>query len=299
MPNGGVAKLGHGDILTYEEILRLVRIAVDLGVDKIRITGGEPLVRKGICEFLSLLTSMPGLKDVSLTTNGVHLKDNLEKLRSAGIQRLNVSLDTLRREKFKKITGRDCFRQVWDGINLAKKSSFHPIKINVVIIKGLNDDEILDLAKLSLREPYHVRFIEYMPIGVADGKKSFLHVPNALIKKQLNKLGKLVRVSRTGLDGPAERFRFPGANGEVGFIGALSNHFCSRCNRLRLTSTGKLRPCLLSDTEFDLGGALRNGASDNELVRVFLKAAFNKPLSHYLASDQASHPSGQMSAIGG
>jgi cyclic pyranopterin phosphate synthase len=245
------------------------------------------------------LTALPGLKDVSLTTNGVYLRDNLERLKSGGIQRINVSLDTLRRDKYEKITGSDSFGQVWEGIQRAKNWHFNPIKINVVIIKGLNDDEILDLAALTMKDPYHVRFIEYMPIGVVNGKKTFRHVPNALIKTELNRLEKLVQVAATYHDGPAERFRFPGAPGEIGFIGALSNHFCARCNRLRLTSTGKLRPCLLSDTEFDLGGAMRNGASDSELARIFLTAVFNKPHSHLLATESATHPSGQMSAIGG
>jgi len=299
IPPDGIAKLGHGDILTYEEILRLARIAVTLGVDKIRLTGGEPLVRKGIYGFIPQLTALPGLKEVSLTTNGIYLRDNLEKLRSAGIKRINVSLDTLHREKYEKITGHDGFQHVWEGIRLAKELKFQPIKINVVVIKGINDDEILDFARLTLHEPYHIRFIEYMPIGVANKTNILRHVPDSLIKEQLSSLGTLVHISKNTLDGPAERFRFQGAPGEIGLISALSNHFCATCNRLRLTPTGNLRACLLFDQEIDLKTPMRMGASDNELAQIFLKAAFTKPRSHYLASENSILPATQMSAIGG
>ena len=298
-PREGTTKLRHEDILTYEEILRLARIAVNLGVNKIRLTGGELLVRKGICDFIPQLTALPGLKDVSLTTNGVYLKDNLEKLRSAGIKRINVSLDTLREQRYKKITGCNGFKRVWEGIELAKKLKFQPIKINVVVIKGINDDEVLDLARLTLHEPYHIRFIEYMPLGVKNTETILRHVPSSLIKKRLNSIGRLVQIPRTTLDGPAEHFKFQGAAGEIGFISALSHNFCSVCNRLRLTPKGSLRPCLLFDQEIDLRDPMRSGASDNELARIFLKAALTKPHSHYLASENSILPSGQMSAIGG
>jgi cyclic pyranopterin phosphate synthase len=299
MPCDGITKLRHEDILTYEEILRLARIAVSLGVNKIRLTGGEPLIRKGICDFIPQLTALPGLKDISLTTNGVYLKDNLEKLRSAGIKRINVSLDSLREERYKKITGYDGFKEVWEGIQLARKLKIQPIKINVVVIKGINDDEVLDLARLTLHEPYHIRFIEYMPLGVKNKEYILRHVPSSLIKKRLNSLGKLVQLPGTKLYGPAERFKFHGAPGEIGFISAISHHFCAMCNRLRLTPTGSLRPCLLSDQEIDLRSPMRSGASDNELARIFLKAALTKPYSHYLTSENSILPSGQMSAIGG
>jgi cyclic pyranopterin phosphate synthase len=299
MPREGITKLRHEDILTYEELLRLARVAVSLGVNKIRLTGGEPLIRKGIYDFIPQLTALQGLKDISLTTNGVYLKDNLDKLRSAGIKRINVSLDTLREDRYKKITGYDGFNQVWEGIHLASKLGFQPIKINVVVIKGINDDEILDLAKLTLHEPYHIRFIEYMPLGVKNKENILRHVPSSLIKKRLNTYGKLVQIPRTTLDGPAERFKFHGAPGEIGFISALSHHFCAMCNRLRLTPTGSLRPCLLSDQEIDLRSPMRRSVSDNELARIFLKAALIKPHSHYLASENSILPSGCMSAIGG
>jgi cyclic pyranopterin phosphate synthase len=299
MPREGIKKLRHGAILTYEEILRLARIAVGLGIEKVRLTGGEPLVRQGIFEFIPKLTALPGLKDVTITTNGVYLKDNLGRLRSAGIQRINVSLDTLRPRRYEKITGYDGFEKVMQGIELARKLKFHPIKINVVVIKGLNEDEILDFAKLSIKAPYHIRFIEYMPIGVKTGVLNFRYVPNDWIKGQLSRIAELVQVSKGAFDGPAEYFRFPGAAGQIGFISAVSQHFCHACNRLRLTATGNLRPCLLSDWEIDLKSPMRTGVSDSELAQIFLKAALNKPRSHFLACENSTPLFGQMSEIGG
>ena len=299
MPPEGIAKLKHEFILTYEEILRLAGIAANLGVHKIRLTGGEPLLRKGLYEFIPKLAAIPGLKDLSLTTNGVYLKENLEKIGSSGIRRINVSLDTLRPERFRKITGYDAFQEVWEGIDLAKKLGFEPIKINVVVVKGLNDDEILDLAKLSLEHPYHIRFIEYMPVDCGNPNVSLDYVPNSLIKAQIETLGRLNRVQEGTFDGPAERFKFEGAPGEIGFISPLTAHFCRVCNRLRLTASGHLRPCLLSNQEEDLKGPMRQGASDDDLEKIFLKATFKKPYTHHLISKNPTPFSASMSSIGG
>ncbi len=299
IPRGGVAKLGHKDILSYEEILRLARIAAGLGVQKIRVTGGEPLLRKGIFNFLPLLAALPGLEDLALTTNGIYLKENLENLRSSGIKRLNISLDSLRPEIYRRITGLDRFQAVWEAIRSAEKLGFDPIKINVVVIKGQNDSEILDFARLSLDHPYHIRFIEYMPIGTNITVLPVEHVSNSLVKSQLNKLGKLNPIGAGKYDGPAERFRFEGAPGEIGFISPLTDHFCHDCNRLRLTASGTLSLCLLSDREEDLKGPMRDGASDDDLTRIFVRAALNKPGAHPSASENSNHFSGQMSSIGG
>lgn len=299
IPRGDLPKLRHEDILTYEEILRLVRIAIELGVRKIRLTGGDPFLRKGVCEFIPRLTALLGLEDVSLTTNGIYLKANLEKIRASGIKRINVSLDTLQREKYERITGYDGLEAVWEGIELARKLGFDPVKINVVAIKGLNDDEILDFARLSLRYPFHVRFIEYMAIGVTDSDVPLDHIPSSIIKEKLESLGELAPIPKTAYGGPAERFRFNGAPGEVGIISAVTNHFCHLCNRLRLTASGYLRPCLLSDLEEDLKGPLRKGASDNDLAEIFLKAASNKPYAQQSAPENSSPFLGQMSSIGG
>ncbi len=299
IPPDGIAKLGHGDILTYEEILRLARIAVNLGVDKIRLTGGEPLVRKGIYEFIPRLTALPGLKEVSLTTNGIYLRDNLEKLRSAGIKRINVSLDTLHREKYEKITGYDGFQQVWEGIRLARKLKFQPIKINVVVIKGINDDEILDFARMTLDKPYHIRFIEYMPVGEHNSWSNEKFISTDEIKEKILEIGGLHPVLSNPFDGPAERFRLEGGKGEIGFIGALSNHFCESCNRLRLTSEGHLRGCLFSDSEIDVKGPLREGKADDYLIRLITRAIESKPKSPKGMSPEMRKCVRHMSSIGG
>jgi len=299
MPQGGLPKLRHEDILTYEEILRLARIATRLGVRKIRLTGGDPFLRKGVFDFIPRLTALSGLEDVSLTTNGIYLKGNLERLKSYGIKRLNVSLDTLQREKYERITGYDGFAAVWEGIELATKLGFDPVKINVVVIKGLNEDEILDFARLSLRYPFHVRFIEYMAIGVTDPDVPLCHIPSSVIKDQLEDQGELIPIPKSAYGGPAERLKFDGAPGEIGIISPVTNHFCHRCNRLRLTASGYLRPCLLSDREEDLRGPLRNGATDSDLAAIFLAAASKKPHEHHTASERSIAFSGQMSSIGG
>ena len=298
VPRDQIPRLAHDEILTYEEILRLVRVGVQLGISKIRVTGGEPLVRKGVYDFLGELSRIDGLADLSLTTNAVALKDNLKRIKSAGIKRINISLDTLKREKFSKITGMDLFDQVWQGIEGAREMAFHPIKINIVALNGVNDDELIDMAKLSFDHPFHLRFIEYMPIGESQmGNGPLLLAPE--IKKRISVLGNLIRVRNSVNDGPAQRYRFEGALGEIGFIHALSHHFCDRCNRLRLTARGQLRPCLLSDHHEDVRGPLRSGCSDDQLTEIFFKAVRHKPSDHNLAVQNPSRVCGQMHSIGG
>ncbi|QTA85956.1 GTP 3',8-cyclase MoaA [Desulfonema magnum] len=293
--------LPHEDILTYEEILRIIRTGVRLGISKVRITGGEPLVRKGIYSFLKELGRIEGISDISLTTNGVFLKDNLEKIRSAGIKRLNISMDTLNRLRFKEITGRDNFDKVWEGIMSAHEMGFDPIKINVVVLNGINDDELTELAKLSFSYPFHIRFIEYMPIGnqKLEGINQDLELLAPDIMKRISVLGILNPVENGINDGPADRYQFEGAKGEIGLIRPLSHHFCYKCNRLRLTANGHLRACLLSDKEDDIKGPLRKGCSDSELADIFLEAVRHKPFEHHVRARHSSGVSGQMSAIGG
>ena len=297
MPSTRIAKISHSEILRYEEILHIIRIAVDLGIFKIRITGGEPLFRKGVYDFLNRVTQIDGLTDVSLTTNGVLLKDNIHRIKAAGIKRLNISLDTLNKKKFQEITGYDFFDQVWEGLELAQQLGFDPIKINVVPLKGINDDEVVDIAQLSFKYPFHIRYIEHMPLGNPALTDRHLLAPE--IKKRLQKLGKLIPVNKGMLDGPAERFKFESAQGEIGFIQPITRHFCESCNRLRLTASGQLRPCLLSNHQEDLKTLLRRGGSDKELAEVFIRAVRHKPSAHHLATDRSPHISGQMCAIGG
>ena len=203
-PETRLLRLSHADILRYEEILRLIRIGVNLGISKVRVTGGEPLVRKGAVDFLADLSQIQGLSEVTLTTNGILLKDNLDCIKKAGIRRINISLDTLQKKKFHEITGDNLFDQVWAGIGAAKQSGFKPIKLNVVALRGVNDDELLDFGELTYDNPYHVRFIEFMPIG----KSRMKYGPPLLvneIKERLNPLGKMVPIEKEPGDGPAER----------------------------------------------------------------------------------------------
>ncbi|HUV50531.1 MAG TPA: GTP 3',8-cyclase MoaA [Anaerolineae bacterium] len=291
--------LPYKEILRYEEILRLVRIGARLGISKVRITGGEPLIRKGVYDFLGELTKINGLADVSLTTNGILLRDNIKKIKSAGIKRINVSMDTLNRQKYKEITGHDMFDQVWEGIESAQREGFNPIKINVVALNGINDDELTDIAKLSFSYPFHIRFIEYMPIGIPHIKNIGKQLLAPEIKKRINELGELIPVKNGINDGPARRYKFKDAKGEIGFIDAISRHFCNQCNRLRLTASGQLRACLLSDYQDDLKGPLRKGYLDSSLADIFLQAVSHKPFDHNIACDHPGEVAGQMSAIGG
>ena len=298
MPKDLIPKLSHDEILTYEEILRVVRTAVGLGISKVRITGGEPLVRKGVYEFLQRLTVTRGLKDVSLTTNGVLLKDNLEKILSAGISRINISLDSLNPTKYREITGYDEFDRVWQGIEKAHRMGFYPIKLNIVALRGINEDELVEMARLSFRYPFHIRFIEYMPIGRSDfNPNSLLLAPE--IKNRISELGNLLRIQEAEHDGPARRYQYQGAIGEIGFIPAISQHFCNKCNRLRLTASGQLRPCLLCDHQEDLKAAVRQGCSDRQLADIFIRAVRHKPADHNLVAKNAARVCGQMRAIGG
>jgi len=297
-PHTQIRWLSHSEILRYEEILRIIRIGVSMGISKVRITGGEPLVRKGVYDFLAELNRIPGISDISLTTNGVLLKDNLEKLRHAGIRRLNISLDTLSREKYRKITGMDAFDRVWEAMEKAAELGFAPIKINTVAMKGVNDGELIDIARISLVRPFHMRFIEYMPIGDAGQDRGRLILAPEIMEL-LGEVDDIVPVNKETRDGPAERYRFRTGVGEIGFIRPLSHHFCAQCNRLRLTASGGLRPCLLSDRQMDIKTPLRNGASDKELEKVFLQAIQSKPVSHHLNEAQGEKVKDVMSSIGG
>jgi GTP 3',8-cyclase len=297
-PEGRIPKLDHDDILSYEEILRLVRIGIRLGIRKIRITGGEPLVRKGAIDLLRRLVALRELEDVSLTTNGVLLASKAQEIYDAGVRRINVSLDSLVPEKFAQITGYDRFERVWAGIERAHEIGFSPIKINVVAMRGINDDEILDLGRLSIDHPFHIRFIEYMPIGNSrTSSRDQLLTPE--IQEKISRLGDLIPVENHSHDGPARRYRLAGARGEIGFISALSQHFCSRCNRLRLTADGKLRACLLSDRHEPLKEMLRGGASDEALAEIFRIAVRQKAARHHLSLSSSTTVNDQMQGIGG
>ena len=280
MPRQGVVLSPRSEILSYEEIQTIAQAAATLGINKLRLTGGEPLVRAQLPHLVHMLSQIEGIDELSLTTNGVHLKQYAAPLKQAGLKRVNVSLDTLKRERFKEITGSDKLSHVLAGIEAAHKAGLEPVKINMVVMRGINDDETLDFARLSRDQGWHVRFIELMPFGQA----SSLHfVPVAEIEQTLLSLGPVEPCSFSPGNGPAKYFRFPQAPGTMGFISPLSEHFCFNCNRMRLTVDGRLRPCLLSDEEVDLRESLRQGASPEEVSQLIRQAVAAKPERHHLA----------------
>ncbi len=298
-------KLLMSELLSYEELLRIVRVAVGLGMTKLRLTGGEPLVRRGVMGFIDQLSALEGLKEIRLTTNGVLLAEKAEPLYEKGIRHLNVSLDTLQRKKFHKITGKDLFEKVWQGIHYAKKLGFK-IKLNVVAMKGVNDDEFVEFGKFALTHPVQVRFIEFMPVGEKNGWREGQFVTATEIQDTLSTIGMLTSLERKGAQGPARMFSFKnseGQKGRVGFISPISHHFCEQCNRLRLTSEGKLRSCLLHDRETNIKEILRNNCTDTELEDAIREAIMNKPQGHLLNDDpvalQKNTCQGSMSRIGG
>ncbi len=299
MPEEGIPFLPHRDILTYEEMLRLVKISIRCGIRKVRLTGGEPLARKGFIHFLERLSDIDMLDEITLTTNAVLLKEYAADIMDCGICRINISLDSLKPERFFHITGRDQFDRVWEGIQEAERMGFNPIKINVVAIKGVNDDEILDFARLTREKPYHVRFIELMPVGEENVWSVDKFISTEEIFKRIQTLGALKPIVSSPLDGPADRFVLDGGKGEIGFIGALSQHFCDSCNRLRLTAEGQLRSCLFSDQEIDMKTPLREGREDDYLVNLIGYAIENKPAEHGLIKSGPRKCIRQMSTIGG
>ncbi len=296
MPKEGVSLIGHEDILNYEETLRITKVAAVSGITKIRLTGGEPLVRKGISSFIAKLHKVPDISEISMTTNGILLEDASCALRKAGMQRINISLDTLDPEKYKKITRVGDINSVLAGIHAARIEGFNPIKINVVAMRGINDDEINSFAALTMERPVHIRFIEFMPMN---GENRDRFISNTEIKKKIQKAGKLLPLCSEYNSGPANMFQLEGAQGKLGFISPLSNHFCEKCNRLRLTADGKLRTCLFSDTEIDLKTPLRSGCSDSDLLTIITNAILTKPKHHTVLEPSFKKCRRGMSAIGG
>lgn len=263
-------------ILSYEELLHLASAACETGIRKVRVTGGEPLVRRGIVDFIRNLNRLAALETISLTTNGVFLREMAPQLFDAGLRHLNVSLDTLQPDRYRRITGGDHFREVWAGLERALHLGFQPLKINCVVLKGINDDELPDLALLAREYPFQVRFIELMPTGSHTWwQRHFL--PLAEVRRRLQSLGPLVPMESDATAGPARIFRVPGFSGELGFISPMSAHHCDTCNRLRITAAGGLRSCLFQDSAIDLKSALRRGASDGHLIHLFHAAIQEKP----------------------
>lgn len=293
MPEHGVQSMRHEEILRLEEVAHVVRVAAGMGFKRFRLTGGEPLVRKGITDLVREIANTPGVDDVALTTNGTFLPSMAEGLREAGLSRVNISLDTLDADQFRFITRRGELHETLDGIEAALAAGFNPVKINAVSVRSL-DQDFLAFAKMTVDRPLHMRFIEYMPVGESAGAHGCGWgredvIPSEELLDIINS-----RACEAGMPelvpagddrpigwGPARYYEFPGAKGTVGFISPLSRHFCSECNRLRLTADGKIRPCLFSDTEYDMRAALRGDGGDEAVRQVILSALGAKPDDHH------------------
>ena len=283
LPPEGVDLVSHQEILSYEEVYTVARAAAELGINKIRITGGEPLVRLGLPKLIQMLAGIKAIDDISLTTNGTLLGDYAAELKKAGLRRVNVSLDTLKSDRFERITrGGSNLGQVLEGIKVAREVGLEPVKLNMVVMSGINDDELLDFAAKTITEEWHVRFIELMPVA-GQGSTAPRFVSATEMRQQLEQLGELEPCLPSVGNGPAKYFRLPHAKGTIGFITPISEHFCFQCNRMRLTAYGKLRPCLLTDYEIDLKQPLRHGISKAGLKKLFKQAVADKPLRHQLA----------------
>ena len=296
MPPGGIGKTGHDDILSYEELYRIAQVAVSLGIDKIRITGGEPLVRKGIVPFLQQLAEITGLGQLVLTTNGVLLEKMAADLRSAGVQRLNISLDSLNPDTFLQISRCGDLKRVLDGIEAAKTCGF-PIKLNMVVMRGINDHEIINFARLATDSAITVRFIEYMP-AIRKQNWQQLVVTGSEILSRLAQFFTLLPLEQAEMAGPAKNFRILGTPGVLGVITPVSHHFCSECNRIRVTSSGLAKGCLFSDSQVDLKPFLL-ADSNLQLARALSKIVDTKPVSHQMNPEECHHQAFSMSSIGG
>lgn len=296
MPPEGIQWIPHESILSFEEILRLMRISTQFGFRRFRITGGEPLVRKGILEFLKEAAQISGVEDLMLTTNGILLPEMAFDLKKTGVKRVNISLDTLDAERFREITRGGDVRKVIQGVFRSLEAGLEPVKINVVVVRSSNFQELPQFLELARNYPLHIRFIELMPIGASSERRDDF-VPIAEMKDVLGLKEDMVTQAIQG-GGPAEYYQPEGFQGSIGFISAISRHFCSTCNRVRLTADGKLRPCLHSSYEIDLRIALRSGQSDEEIADRFASAVWQKPAQHHM-QDEAWNDVRMMSQIGG
>ena len=290
--------ISHSEILTFEEITRIAKITVLLGIEKIRLTGGEPTVRRGITTLIKMLKDIDGLKDISLTTNGMLLKDLSEELWNAGLRRINVSLDTLNGEKFIHIARIDAFDRVIAGLREAERVGFSPIKVNMVVIRGFNEDEILEFASLARTKPYHIRFIEFMPLDGDDFWSRDKVVTGAEIIEKISTIGGLIP-KETDPHSPAKMYKFVDGIGDIGIIASVSEPFCMQCDRIRLTADGKFRNCLFATSETDIKDIMRNGGSDDDIADAITKSVREKWEGHLINSPYFEKPERAMYAIGG
>jgi GTP 3',8-cyclase len=313
MPEEGMVWMNKKELLTFEEITRLVHVFAGLGITKIRLTGGEPLMRNELYILIEKLNRIPGIQDIALTTNGFFLAEQALHLVKAGLKRINVSMDSLDPKIFSVMVRRDYLHKVWEGLDAVEKLPIRPIKINVVLVRGINEHEIEDFARLARTKPFVIRFIEFMPIGSHDEWTNDKVVPTHEIIERINAMGhKLVPVEKPSagvseklsidlrtIHEPADRYNFEDGLGEIGFISSVSEPFCSSCNRVRITSDGKLRTCLFSLRELDLKSLLRGGANDETIRDVILDAVWKKEEGHLINRPGFVRPERTMSQIGG
>ena len=303
MPEEGVPSRRHEQVLRYEEIETIVLAAAELGITKVRLTGGEPLVRLGITDLVEMIARVPDIDDLAMTTNGILLARYASGLAEAGLDRVNISLDTLDPQRFREITRCGELADTLEGIEAARQAGLNPIKINTVVIRGMNDDEVVDLAAKTLEAGWwNIRFIELMPVGngelMTEAWEERVVTADETRARIETAFGPLQPARMETGGGPARYFRLPGGKGTLGFITPISEHFCYRCNRLRLTADGQLRPCLLSDHEIDLRSPLRRGADAEEIKALIIEGINAKPMRHHLG--EHLHPEGRvMSEIGG
>jgi GTP 3',8-cyclase len=300
MPAEGLEWLGRAEILTFEEIARLVRVLASLGVDEVRLTGGEPLVRRDLPKLVAMLAEIPGVRDLSLTTNGVLLDRLARPLVAAGLKRINVSLDSLSHVRFAELTRRDALDAVLRGLEEAERyPELRPIKVNCVAIKGFTEEEVPALAELARRKPYVVRFIEFMPLDADEMWREDQVLTGGEIRALIEeRYGPLVELPAKA-SSTAKRYRFADGIGELGFVNPVSEPFCSSCDRIRLTADGQLRTCLFSRREWDLKTPLRDGSSDEQLVAALRNAVAHKELKHRINERGFVRASRSMSQIGG
>jgi cyclic pyranopterin phosphate synthase len=299
MPEEGIPTISHDSIMRYEEITLLVRAAASIGFTKVRLTGGEPLVRRGLTDLIESIGAVEGISDLSLTTNGVLLAEEAPRLKAAGIGRINISLDTLKPDRFLAITRRDLFGRVTAGIDAALGTGMDPVKINVVVMRGVNDDEIMDFALLTRDRPLAVRFIEFMPITARNGWEPAKVVPSAEVLSLIRKRYPIEQEAETRGGGPSTDLKIDGFAGTVGFISPVSSHFCDRCNRLRVTADGRIRGCLFSDDESAILPILREGRPVEEIAAFLKEAVTKKPRAHAINDGRFKSCQRAMSAIGG
>jgi len=301
MPAEGLPWLKKAEILSYEEVERIARVAVNIGIEQIRLTGGEPLVRRDIPELVWLLRRIEGLRSLSLTTNGLLLKQQARSLANAGLTRINVSLDSLVREKFEYITRRDQLDRVLEGLaELEHYPSMFPIKVNVVALRGFSEEEVLDFVCLARRKAYIVRWIEFMPLDADQIWRKEDILTGREIKEIIEaEYGPLRPITTTDLSETARRYTFSDGIGEVGFINPVSEPFCASCDRIRLTADGHLRTCLFATEETDLRSVIRSGADDETLAYTLRQAVWHKELKHFIGDKQFKRANRSMSMIGG